>query len=645
VAPLAVVELVTVRAAYASIIPLYLFLALVIGGVTHATERLAARAEHMLARALVRSSGSLLALFPLLKHLFDGGHAGTLPGARIGWLLAPIAGWLVVWLVCLAGERLPKWPAAIVLAALELANRRLYPTGYPDLHLLVTVTAAVCGAVAARSFIRRPVPVLAFAVAALAAFGLDLAYGFHAAASRWAIATRGADARPLVRFLRAHIDLDGDGYSAVLGGSDCNDLSKKIHPGALDIPGDGIDQDCDGYDAVVPPGPPPAPLPPASRPASAPVVGDVFLISVDALRGDVLDDTPQDRHDFPHIFALFDESVVFTRAFGTSSGTDISLPSLVSGKVNPFERIERTLPEIMHQTGRATHAVIPTEALRWVGETTITRGLDGYDKLVNDVGEEDVGTYSTSVQTTDFGLKFLADTPETDRAYLWLHYFDVHEHLEIEDDDAHFKAVVGDGPFDRVGKYRALLVVIDQEIGRLEREPRWKDAVVVFTSDHGESLGEDPRLPDTHGDYVYNPLVRVPLAIRAPGLSPAWRDDPVSISDVLPTLCRILGQPTPAGVDGRSLIDPPGPRPIWIADALQYAVIEWPWKLLVRPQDNLTELYDIGADWAEKNDLSSTNPDKIRQLNALARPIEIDRSLEGRRSREEAVRALLPQPQ
>src|SRR5439155_7781462 len=42
------------------------------------------------------------------------------------------------------------------------------------------------------------------------------------------------------------IDGDGDGFSSAV---DCNDANTAIHPGAVDIVGNGVDEDCDGRDA------------------------------------------------------------------------------------------------------------------------------------------------------------------------------------------------------------------------------------------------------------------------------------------------------------------------------------------------------------------------------------------------------------
>jgi hypothetical protein len=40
-------------------------------------------------------------------------------------------------------------------------------------------------------------------------------------------------------------DIDGDGFCADI---DCNDQNNSVYPNAPDTPGDGIDQNCDGYE-------------------------------------------------------------------------------------------------------------------------------------------------------------------------------------------------------------------------------------------------------------------------------------------------------------------------------------------------------------------------------------------------------------
>ncbi len=610
--------------------------------------------------ALVRASASLLALFPLLRHLFDGGFAATLPGARWGHLVVPLVGWwllaVVVWLVTRADRpRATAAGLALGACACQLANRHLYAKGYGDLHILLMITACVAAGLAIRGAVNgrapAPPPTLSLASAVvvalvLATFGLTLRYGFATNRARALLASRWTDARQLVRLVRLAIDRDGDGYSAVLGGPDCDDANPLVNPLATEIPGNAIDEDCDGV-AVPLSSAAPSPLrttPPAGR---ARPFDDVLLLCVDAMRADLCTDTPDNRRDFPHPFALLDAGHVFRFAFATSSSTYISMPSILTGLVNPFQHIDRTLAEVMRASGRATHAVIPPEVLRWVGEARITRGFDSYDRVVGRRG------VTTAAQTTDLGLRFVDAHPGP--VFLWLHYFDVHEHAAIAAADPQLRRITGGRRLDTHGKYRALFGVVDGEVGRLvdelRRRGRWERTLVVLVGDHGEGLGDEPRLPDEHNEYVYNTLVHVPLVVRVPGEHAARDDEPVSIADIQPTLSELAGQPIPAATEGISLapliIAASGasgtsahlaPRPIIMSDAAQYAVIAWPWKLLVRPSENLRELYDLSVDFGEHDDRSDAEPDRVRALNQLYRtvaPMHEDQSADGRRRREQ----------
>ena len=102
----------------------------------------------------------------------------------------------------------------------------------------------------------------------------------------------------------------------------------------------------------------------------------------------------------------------------------------------------------------------------------------------------------------------------------------------------------------------ALAVLIDE----LRRKNLWEDSLVIFTADHGESLGEH-KIFFKHHFNVYEETVRVPLAIRLPG--PAERESttrPVRIPDLCspmdlpPTILAYLDVPYDGPFDGRNLI-------------------------------------------------------------------------------------------
>ena len=106
--------------------------------------------------------------------------------------------------------------------------------------------------------------------------------------------------------------------------------------------------------------------------------------------------------------------------------------------------------------------------------------------------------------------------------------------------------------------YVGMLRLVDDQLSRLvahlERSGRLETTLIVQLADHGDFAGEyglmrkGPGLPEV--------LARIPMVFHGPGVRPDPQPSAahVSIADVLPTICELVGAPVPAGVQGRSLV-------------------------------------------------------------------------------------------
>ena len=106
--------------------------------------------------------------------------------------------------------------------------------------------------------------------------------------------------------------------------------------------------------------------------------------------------------------------------------------------------------------------------------------------------------------------------------------------------------------------YYAMIELIDDNLGRLlaalDESGQRENTIVIFTSDHGEMLGDHGLL--LKGCRFFEGLVRVPLIVRWPGHFPAGivSDALVELTDIAPTLLDVAGLPIPEQMSGRSLL-------------------------------------------------------------------------------------------
>ena len=146
----------------------------------------------------------------------------------------------------------------------------------------------------------------------------------------------------------------------------------------------------------------------------------------------------------------------------------------------------------------------------------------------------------------------------------------------------------------------------------LSASGRAPNTIVCFTADHGEHLGQHRMYQKME---MYEPALRVPMLIRAPGGRAARSDVPVSHLDVVPTLLELLKLEADLPLDGMSLAPcvlrgtPPPERPVFalfngnVGVAFpRRAVVTRRYKYVCAPEEG-RELYDLADDPLEMNNL------------------------------------------
>ncbi|HXX69744.1 MAG TPA: sulfatase-like hydrolase/transferase [Polyangiaceae bacterium] len=436
----------------------------------------------------------------------------------------------------------------------------------------------------------------------------------------------------------AAFDFDRDGQLSFLGGGDCAPFDSRRHTGAVDVPGNGIDEDCDGRDQALIAIRPRGRIPIAR--AAVPDRPSIVLVTIDALAAPRLRAVGGGTPLMPHLDEVAQGSMLFTHCFSQGPSTRLSFPSIftsrwdsqlaqVYGPRHPYSLApsERQLQDALDEEGYETVAILPSAYFgpsRW---PSLTRGFQHVDTSAVGAGK------FNAPQVTDAALRALSAAGE-EPLYLWVHYYDAHGPYAPPPD-------YGKGPRNEEALYSAALTFIDRQLERLFAaiDARPDPVLLIVTADHATVFHPDPSKRRGHyGNDLYTATLHVPLIVRGPGIAPGHVDDPVSTMDIAATISDLLHIKDRTELQGTSLLPEllagrhdPGralfhelflyERELHGSDPLEIvSVREGRFNLVLDRVHGTYELYDWRADYFEQHDLyedQATSPVSVHLRSLL----------------------------
>jgi arylsulfatase A-like enzyme/cytochrome c-type biogenesis protein CcmH/NrfG len=293
----------------------------------------------------------------------------------------------------------------------------------------------------------------------------------------------------------------------------------------------------------------------AQTPAKPPF--NVILITIDTLRADHVGCYGYKQIKTPNIDSLAAEGTRFERAFAVVPVTLPSHSSMLTGTYpmlsgmhdfsgNKLSPLQPTLASVLKQDGYQTGAVIGAAVLD--SRFGLNRGFDFYydhfDFSRLDEANLDQMERPGNV-VADTTLDWLAKNSQK-KFFLWMHLYDPHFPYNPPEP---YRREYASRPYD------GEIAFADEQVGRLLRFLKdkgiYNNTLIVLCGDHGESLGEHGE--KTHGFFIYNATMHVPLIIRLPGnVGSHVVTDPVSLVDLMPTVLETVGIQIPSQVQGHS---------------------------------------------------------------------------------------------
>src|SRR6266849_3071237 len=303
----------------------------------------------------------------------------------------------------------------------------------------------------------------------------------------------------------------------------------------------------------------------ASTAFAAPIAApNVVVITIDTLRADNVGCYGYKQIRTPNIDALAAGGTRFERAY---TAVPVTLPShtvmftgtypMLSGMhdfaANKLNATQPTLASVLKEHGYATAAGVGSAVL--YSRFGLNRGFDFYyDHFdFNRLQESNLEEMERPGNlVADVTLDWLSKN-YSKKFFLWMHLYDPHYPYRPP---APYGEEYKDSPYD------GEIAFADAQVGRLIRFLKSKglyaNTLIVLSGDHGEGLGEHGE--KTHGFFIYNATLHVPLIIHlpsghAPGdASRGVMPDHVSLANLMPTVLQTLKVNVPSQVQGHNLL-------------------------------------------------------------------------------------------
>lgn len=373
---------------------------------------------------------------------------------------------------------------------------------------------------------------------------------------------------------------------------------------------------------------------------------NVVLITVDTLRADHLGAYGFERNTTPHLDRLAAESLLFEDFICEQPQTGPSLISMhgsraprLTGAIRngvPLPPGTPTMAMLFAGAGYETAAIVSNWNLK-PHLSGLNPGFAHYDADFGKGRFDRERHEMTADVVSERALAWLAARDANKPMFLWVHYMDPHApYLSKKGFEAQLNGT-NPAPRKRVDppatRYQTEVAFVDQQIQRvLEALPR-EDTYIVFTADHGESLGEHNTWGHTR--FIYQTTMHIPFFIHGPGIAPGRTTAPARGIDVAPTLLGLASIAPASSMTGMDLRkDLPAmtvprifetyggevPRGENVRDTLatrppqRQAIIQEGWKLIAN-EDGSIELYNLTEDPTEVHDLASEQPERRDALH------------------------------